>query len=73
MLATWMLLGWLAACAYQDLRRRKVDNLLTFGGLAAAAAYLYLHGHSLTQHSVAARIGRIGNTMTPPNQWNALA
>lgn len=56
MLATWMLLGWLAACAYQDLRRRKVDNLLTFGGLAAAAAYLYLHGHSLTQHSVAAAL-----------------
>ncbi|XEG73871.1 prepilin peptidase [Pseudomonas sp. abacavir_1] len=56
MLATWMLLGWLAASAYQDLRRRKVDNLLTLGGLAMAAAYLYLYSHSLTQHSVAAAL-----------------
>lgn len=47
---------WLALAAYQDVRRRRVSNLLTLGGGALAALWLILEHRSLTGHSVSAAL-----------------
>ncbi|WP_371233517.1 prepilin peptidase [Pseudomonas sp. QE6] len=51
MLVKLLLLGWFAVCAYQDLTRLRVSNLLTLGGALIAAAFLLITGHTLTGHS----------------------
>ncbi|MHB9798083.1 prepilin peptidase [Pseudomonas sp. MT3] len=51
MLAKLLLLGWFAVCAYQDLTRLRVSNLLTLGGALLAAAFLLVEGHTLTGHT----------------------
>ncbi|MFV3307434.1 A24 family peptidase [Pseudomonas sp. NY15181] len=50
MLVHFLLLGWFAVCAYQDLTRLRVSNLLTLGGALIAAAFLLIEGHTLTGH-----------------------
>ncbi|WP_371365240.1 prepilin peptidase [Pseudomonas sp. QL9] len=47
---------WLMLAAYQDVRRRRVSNLLTLGGGALAALWLILEHRSLTGHSVPAAL-----------------
>lgn len=44
----FILLGWLAACAWQDARQRRISNLLTLGALATALLHLLALGSSLT-------------------------
>lgn len=51
MLPKLLLLGWFALCAYQDLARLRVSNLLTLGGTLLATAYLLIEGHTLTGHT----------------------
>lgn len=51
MLVDFLLLGWFAVCAYQDLTRLRVSNLLTLGGALIAAVFLLTTGHTLTGHS----------------------
>ncbi|MCP8464694.1 prepilin peptidase [Pseudomonas sp. ZM23] len=51
MLVNFLLLGWFAACAYQDLTRLRVSNLLTLGGALIAGVFLLLEGHTLTGHT----------------------
>lgn len=41
-----LLFAWLGVCAWQDLRRREVDNWLTLGGVAVAFGWLLLTGQS---------------------------
>lgn len=47
-MAYFLLLGWLAACALQDARQRRISNLLTLGALAAALLHLLCFGSSIT-------------------------
>ena len=47
---------WLMLAAYQDVRRRRVSNLLTLGGGALAALWLALEHHSLTGNGVPAAL-----------------
>lgn len=42
----FFLLLWLAVCADQDARGRKVSNALTFGGTLFFLAYLLINGNS---------------------------
>lgn len=44
---TAILLIWLAICAVQDVRTKRISNWLTFGGIAFALFYLLLRGESL--------------------------
>lgn len=46
-MAYFVLLGWLAACAWQDAQYRRISNLLTLGALAAALLHLLAVGSSL--------------------------
>ncbi|WP_256574762.1 prepilin peptidase [Pseudomonas sp. PA15(2017)] len=48
----FVLLGWLAACAWQDAQYRRISNLLTLGALAAALLHLLAVGSSLVGASV---------------------
>jgi len=50
----FILLGWLAACAWQDARQRRISNLLTLGALAVALLHLLALGSSLTGASIQA-------------------
>jgi len=50
MLVDFLLLGWFAVCAYQDLTRLRVSNLLTLGGALIATLFLLTTGHTLTGH-----------------------
>lgn len=51
-----LLLCWLAACAVQDAEQRKIANLLTLGGLAAALLHLLWFGTTLTGARPAAAV-----------------
>ncbi|UQY36733.1 prepilin peptidase [Pseudomonas fulva] len=53
-MAYFVLLGWLAACAWQDAQQRRISNLLTLGALAAALLHLLALGSSFTGASVQA-------------------
>lgn len=59
---------WLILAAYQDVRRRRVSNLLTLGGGALAALWLVLEHHSLTGHRVPAALlaAALGLLLTLP-------
>lgn len=45
------LLTWGLICAIQDMRRKKINNLLTFGLLFMALSYILITGQTLTQSS----------------------
>jgi prepilin peptidase CpaA len=45
-LHTLVLLIWFGLCAAQDLRQRRISNLLTLGGGALALAYLAVTGET---------------------------
>ncbi|NWL77524.1 prepilin peptidase [Pseudomonas taiwanensis] len=45
------LLFWIALCALQDLRQRRISNWLTLGGTALALLYLQLRGETLLHAS----------------------
>lgn len=65
---TLAVIFWLALCAWQDLRRRRVDNLLTLGACGIALAWLPLTGHSLLGHGLGAALvaGLLGLALTLP-------
>lgn len=65
------LLSWLALCALQDLRQRRVSNWLTLGGAALALLYLLLRGETLLGASPADGLLAAGLALllTLPGWW----
>lgn len=71
MLFKLCLLGWFAACAYQDLTRLRVSNWLTLGGALLALLFLLLQGHTLTGHTAqaAAVAALLAALLSVPGYW----
>lgn len=71
MLFKLCLLGWFAACAYQDLARLRVSNWLTLGGALLALLFLLLQGHTLTGHTAqaAAVAALLAALLSVPGYW----
>ncbi|MFR0693653.1 A24 family peptidase [Enterobacterales bacterium AE_CKDN230030158-1A_HGKHYDSX7] len=71
MLLKLCLLGWFAACAYQDLTGLRVSNWLTLGGALAALVFLLFAGHTLTglPPAAAAVAALLALALTLPGYW----
>jgi len=71
MLFKLCLLGWFAACAYQDLTRLRVSNWLTLGGALLALLFLLLQGHTLTGHTAKAAVvaALLAALLSVPGYW----
>lgn len=65
------LLVWIALCALQDLRQRRISNWLSLGGVAIALLYLALRGESLLGAPPAAALGAaaLALVLTLPGWW----
>ncbi len=65
------LLFWIAHCALQDLRQRRISNWLSLGGVALALLYLLLRGETLLHASPADGLLAAGLALllTVPGWW----
>ncbi|AYF89893.1 prepilin peptidase [Pseudomonas sp. JS3066] len=64
-------LFWIALCALQDIRQRRISNWLTFGGSAVALLYLLLRGETLLGATPSQALAAAGLALllTLPGWW----
>ncbi|HLF97128.1 MAG TPA: A24 family peptidase [Methylococcaceae bacterium] len=57
---------WIVACAIYDIRRRRVPNVLTIGGMGIGIGHLLIHGSGvLGSSAVSAWVAGVGALVVP--------